>query len=71
MINVFYGEIESHPERVSNIKPFIKKYNRKGMNYLLKIDNQKTSEKKNPTIVLNILCIKEKEICPDYISKIN
>ena len=39
MTNVFYGEIESHPERVSNIKPFIKKYNRKGINYLLKIDD--------------------------------
>ena len=28
-------------------------------------------EKNNPTIALNILCIKEKEICPAYISKIN
>ena len=27
--------------------------------------------KKNPTIALNILYIKEKEICPAYISKIN
>ena len=25
-----YEEIESHPERVSNIKPFINKYNQKG-----------------------------------------
>ena len=28
-----YGEIGSHPERVSNIKPFINKYNWKGINY--------------------------------------
>ena len=28
-------------------------------------------EKNNPTIALNILCIKEKEICQAYISKIN
>ena len=28
-----YGEIESHPERVSNIKPFINKYNWMGINY--------------------------------------
>ena len=27
--------------------------------------------KDNPTIALNILYIKEKEICPTYISKIN
>ena len=27
--------------------------------------------KNNPTIALNILCIKEKEICQAYISKIN
>ena len=27
-----YEEIESHPERVSNIKPFINKYNWKGIN---------------------------------------
>ena len=27
-----YGEIELHPERVSNIEPFINKYNQKGIN---------------------------------------
>ena len=27
--------------------------------------------KKNPTIVLSILYVKEKDICPAYISKIN
>ena len=39
-----YGEIESHPERVSNIKPFINKYNWKGINYPSKIDDCKTFE---------------------------
>ena len=66
-----YEEIESHPERVSNIKPFINKYNSKGINYPSKIDDWKTFEKNNPTVVLNILYIKEKEISPAYISKIN
>ena len=28
-----YGEIKWSSERVSNIKPFINKYNRKGINY--------------------------------------
>ena len=54
-------EIESHPERVSNIKPFINKYNWKGINYPSKRDDWKAFEKNNPTITLNILYIKEKE----------
>ena len=66
-----YREIKSNPERVSNIKPFINKYNWKGINYPSKIDDWQTFEKNNPTIALNILYIKEKKICPVYISKIN
>ena len=66
-----YGEIESHPERVSNIKPFINKYMWKGKNYPSKIDDWKTFQKNIPTIALNILYIKEKEICRAYVSKIN
>ena len=60
-----------HPERVSNIKPFINKYNWKGINYLSKIDDQETFEKNNPTSALNIFYVKEKEIYPAYISKHN
>ena len=48
MVALTYEEIESHPERVSNIKPIINNY------------NWKTFEKNNPTIALNILYIKEK-----------
>ena len=55
-----YEEINWNPVRVSNIKPFINKYYRKGTNYPSKIDNWKTFEKNNPTIALNILYIKEK-----------
>ena len=66
-----YGEIESHQEGISNIKAFINKCKWNGINYPLKIDDWKTSEKNNPTISLNILDIKEKEICPAYFSKIN
>ena len=47
-----YGESELHPERVSNIKPFINKYKWKGINYLLKMDDWKTLEKNNATIAL-------------------
>ena len=66
-----YEETKWNPERVSNIKPFINKYNWKRINYPSKIDDWKTFEKNNPTIALNILYVKEKEICPAYISKFN
>ena len=39
MLALNYGEIESHPERGSNIKPFINKYKWKGINHPSKIDN--------------------------------
>ena len=45
-----YEEIESHSERVSNIKPFINKYNWKGINYPSEIDYRKTFEENNPKI---------------------
>ena len=56
-----YEEIESHAERVSNIKPFINKYNWEGINHLSKTDDWKTFGKNNPTIALNILYTKEKK----------
>ena len=51
-------EIKTNPERFSNIKLCINKYNWEGINYPSKIDYSKN----NPTIGLNILYIKEKEI---------
>ena len=66
-----YGETKSHPERISIVKPFINKCNWKGISYPSKIDDWKMFEKNNPTIALNILYNKEKEICPAYVSKIN
>ena len=55
-----HGEIKWNPERVLNIKPFINKYDWKGINYPTKIDDWKTFEKNNPIIAL-----------PAYISKHN
>ena len=66
-----YEEIESYPERASNIKPFINKFNWKGINYPSKIDDWKTFEKNNLTIALHVLHMKEKEIYPGYIKKHN
>ena len=66
-----YGEIESHPERVSNVKPFVNKYNWRGINYPSRIDDWKAFEKNDLKISLNILYVKEKKICTAYISKLN
>ena len=66
-----YEEIKWNPERVSNVKPFINKYNWKGINHLSKINDWKMFEKNIPTIALDILYIKEKEVCRPCISKIN
>ena len=59
-----YRDIEQHPERVSNIKLFINKYNWKAVNYLSKIDDWNTFSKNSPTIRLNIFYMKDNEICP-------
>ena len=55
-----FGEIKENLERVSNIKPFINKYDWKKINRPSKIDGWKTFEKNNPTISLNVLYVKEK-----------
>ena len=63
-----YEVTKCNPARVSNIKQFIHKYNWEGIKYPSKIDDWKKFEKNNLTVTLNILFIKEKEICPAYIS---
>ena len=71
MVALYYEEIKWNSDGVSNIKPFVNEYKGKGINFPSKIDDWKTFEKNNPTIALNILYIKEKEIFPAYISKVN
>ena len=65
-----YQNIENHPERMSNIKPFINEYNWEGIDFPSHQDCQEESEKpknimlidckkfeqNNETIALNILC---------------
>ena len=57
------GETESHPKNVPNIKLFINRYKRNGINYPSKIGKHdwKTFEKNNATIALNILYIKQQK----------
>ena len=60
MVALKYVSTESHPERVSNIKPFVNKYIWKGINYPSKTDDWKTFQKNNPTIALNIFVYQRK-----------
>ena len=66
-----YEESNWNPERISNIIPFLNKNNWGEINYPSKISDWKAFEKNNPTIALNILYTKEREILPVYISKHN
>ena len=58
-VALHHEKVESHPERVSNIKPFINSYNWEGINYLSTIEEWKISEKNNLTIV-SMFCILKK-----------
>ena len=60
-VGLNYKENKWNPERNSNIKPFINKYNWKGINYSSKIDDWKRFEKNNLITALNIFYIKEKK----------
>ena len=71
LVALNYKEIEPNPERISNFKPFINKYNWKGINYPSTLDDWRRFEKNDPTTALNVLYTKEKEIIPAYISKHN
>ena len=46
-----YEKTNWNPEKVSNMKPFINKYNWEKINYLSKIDYWKTFEKNSQTIL--------------------
>ena len=50
---------------------FICKYDWKDMNFPSGKDDWKKFEKNNPTIALNILYVKNENICPDFNSKHN
>ena len=68
-----HQNIENHPERISNIKPFINQYNWEGIDFPVGTKDWKKFERNNKTIALNILLIphNEKTINPAYKSKYN
>ena len=66
-----FEKIEKDPQKNLNIIAFINNYDWEGINHPSKIEDSKRFEKNNPANALNILYIKEKEVCIAYISKIN
>ena len=52
-----HQNIGNHPERISNIKPFIDQYNWEGIDFPSRIKDWKKFERNNKTIALNILFI--------------
>ena len=52
-----HQNIENHPERISNIEPFINQYNWEGIDFPAGIKDWKKLERNNKTIALNILFI--------------
>ena len=68
-----HQEIGNHPERISNIKPFIDKYNWKGIDFPAGVKDWEKFEKNNKEVALNILYVPHntKEIRLTYKSKYN
>ena len=68
-----HQKIESHPERISNIRPHIDQYNWEGIEFPAGIKDWKKFERNNKTIALNILFVphNEKTINLAYKSKYN
>ena len=52
-----YQSIETHPERISKIKPYISKYNWKGIEFPAGSKDWKKFEQNNKRIALNILFV--------------
>ena len=52
-----YDKIENHPERISNIEPFINQYKRKEIDFPSHEKDWKKFEKNNKTTALNILFV--------------
>ena len=70
-VSLNHGEIGTHSEKITNIKPFINRYNCEGINFKSEKDYWKQFDKNNLTIALNVLYAKKEKIDPAYASKNN
>ena len=60
-VTLFHEEIKKDLQRITKNKSFINKYNQKGINFPSEKDHQKTVEKNNVTIALNVLYDKKEK----------
>ena len=61
-----HEEIKKYPQIITKIKPFVNKYNWKGINFSSEKDHWKKIEKDNLTIALNVLYAKIEKVYPAY-----
>ena len=66
-----HKEIGKDSGKITKIKPFINKHNRKGINYPSEKHKWKKFGKHNLTIAPNVLYAKNEKIYPTYVSKHN
>ena len=73
MATLKHQKIPNHPERISNLLPFINNYNWNDLEFPAGNKDYSAVEKNNSEIALNIIYIpyKTKEILPSYTSKHN
>ena len=64
-----HEEIKKDPQIITNIKPFINRYNWERINFQSEKDDWKNFEKNNVAIALNVLYAKKEKIYPAYVSK--
>ena len=62
-------KIKKDPQRITEIKPFINKYNWEEINFSSEKDDWKKFRKTNVTIALNVLCAKNEKVHPAYVLK--
>ena len=68
-----HQNVENHPEKILNIKPFIDQYNWKSIDFPARVKDWKKFERNNKTIALNILSVphNKETINLEYKSKYN
>ena len=64
---LYQEEIGKNPDRITKVKPFINKYQWKGINFPSEKNDWKIFEKNNVTIALNVLYAKKEKIYPAYV----
>ena len=68
-VALYYKEFKKDPQRIAKIKPFVNKYNWKGINFPSEKDDWKKFEKNNVTIALNVLYAKKEKTYPGWCTK--